>query len=317
MAKHADIVVPSTTAYEREDYSGGSRNDPLLVAMRALTEPYAASRDDYDTFAALAERLGGVGDQFTQGRTARQWLQHMYEKWAAGLDFAAPTFDQFWADGQLRLPTEPGLTLLSDFRADPHTHRLNTPRVGASRSSRPISMVSVTPTAWAIRPGSNPPNGSAALGRQLPAAPAGQPARIPPAQPARHRRTQPGIESVWARTHPDAPPRGCRRTRSDRRRRGAGVQRPGAHVWPEWSPTPVCAPPGGPAVDGCLVRPAGPGGPGCAVCARQPERAHRRCRDIRLGAGLHRRARAGAGGEVRRAPPTLVRAHQPPVVAER
>lgn len=125
MAKHADIVVPSTTAYEREDYSG-SRNDPLLVAMRALTEPYAASRDDYDTFAALAERLG-VGDQFTQGRTARQWLQHMYEKWAAGLDFAAPTFDQFWADGQLRLPTEPGLTLLSDFRADPHTHRLNTP----------------------------------------------------------------------------------------------------------------------------------------------------------------------------------------------
>jgi biotin/methionine sulfoxide reductase len=125
MAKHADIVVPSTTAYEREDYSG-SRNDPLLVAMRALTEPYAESRDDYDTFAALAERLG-VGDQFTQGRTARQWLQHMYEKWAAGLDFAAPTFDQFWADGQLRLPTEPGLTLLSDFRADPHTHRLHTP----------------------------------------------------------------------------------------------------------------------------------------------------------------------------------------------
>lgn len=125
MAKHADIVVPSTTAYEREDYSG-SRNDPLLVAMRALTEPYAESRDDYDTFAALAERLG-VGDQFTQGRTARQWLQHMYEKWSAGLDFAAPTFDQFWADGQLRLPTEPGLTLLSDFRADPHTHRLHTP----------------------------------------------------------------------------------------------------------------------------------------------------------------------------------------------
>ena len=32
MAKHADIVVPSTTAYERDDYSG-SRNDPLLMAM--------------------------------------------------------------------------------------------------------------------------------------------------------------------------------------------------------------------------------------------------------------------------------------------
>ncbi len=53
MAKHADIVVPSTTAYERDDYSG-SRNDPLLVAMPALAEPYAESRDDYTTFAALA-----------------------------------------------------------------------------------------------------------------------------------------------------------------------------------------------------------------------------------------------------------------------
>ncbi len=125
MAKHADIVVPSTTAYEREDYSG-SRNDPLLVAMPALTQPYADSRDDYTTFSALAERLG-FGEQFTEGRTARQWLVHMYEKWSAGLDFEVPGFDDFWSAGQLRLPTEPGLTLLADFRADPIGHRLATP----------------------------------------------------------------------------------------------------------------------------------------------------------------------------------------------
>src|SRR5882724_4493339 len=125
MAKHADIVVPSTTAFERDDFSG-SRNDPLLMAMPKLAEPYAQSRNDYTTFAALAEALG-FGDQFTEGRTARQWLAHMYDKWAAGLDFAVPTFDEFWAMGRLRLPTEGGLTLLADFRADPKTHRLNTP----------------------------------------------------------------------------------------------------------------------------------------------------------------------------------------------
>jgi biotin/methionine sulfoxide reductase len=125
MAKHADIVVPSTTAYEREDYSG-SRNDPLLVAMPALAPPYADSRDDYTTFSALAERLG-FGEQFTEGRTARQWLVHMYEKWSAGLDFEVPGFDEFWAAGHLRLPTEPGLTLLADFRSDPAGHRLGTP----------------------------------------------------------------------------------------------------------------------------------------------------------------------------------------------
>lgn len=125
MAKHADVVVPSTTAYEREDYSG-SRNDPLLVAMPALTPPYGDARDDYTTFSALAGRLG-FGEQFTEGRTARQWLVHMYEKWSAGLDFEVPGFDQFWAAGHLRLPTEPGLTLLADFRTDPLGHRLATP----------------------------------------------------------------------------------------------------------------------------------------------------------------------------------------------
>lgn len=125
MAKHADIVVPSTTAYEREDYSG-SRNDPLLVAMPALTQPYADSRDDYATFSALAARLG-FGEQFTEGRTAREWLVHMYEKWSAGLGFEVPEFDDFWAAGQLRLPTEQGLTLLSGFRADPIGQPLATP----------------------------------------------------------------------------------------------------------------------------------------------------------------------------------------------
>lgn len=125
MAKHADIVVPSTTAYEREDYSG-SRNDPLLVAMPALAQPYADSRDDYTTFSALAERLG-FGLKFTEGRTAREWLVHMYEKWSAGLDFDVPGFDDFWAAGSLRLPTEPGLTLLAEFRADPVGRRLATP----------------------------------------------------------------------------------------------------------------------------------------------------------------------------------------------
>ncbi len=65
MAKHADIVVPSTTAYERDDFSG-SRNDPLLTAMPALTAPYAQSRNDYQTFAALAHHLG-FGDGVHRG----------------------------------------------------------------------------------------------------------------------------------------------------------------------------------------------------------------------------------------------------------
>jgi biotin/methionine sulfoxide reductase len=125
MAKHADIVLPSTTSFERDDYSG-SRNDPVLMAMPAMAPPHAESRADYESLSALAERLG-FGDAFTEGRTPRQWLAHMYEKWAAGLDFSVPTFERFWAQGQLRLPTEPDLTLFADYRADPRAHRLATP----------------------------------------------------------------------------------------------------------------------------------------------------------------------------------------------
>ncbi|VEG54035.1 anaerobic dehydrogenase, typically selenocysteine-containing [Mycolicibacterium aurum] len=125
MAKHADIVVPSTTFAERDDLSG-SRNDPLLMAMPKLTEPYAQARDDYDTFAMLAERLG-FGDAFTEGRSSREWLAHLYENWSTTLDFDVPSFAEFWRAGRLRLPTDDGLTLLADFRADPHGHRLGTP----------------------------------------------------------------------------------------------------------------------------------------------------------------------------------------------
>ncbi len=125
MAKHADIVVPSTTFAERDDLSG-SRNDPVLMAMPKLTEPHGRSQDDYQTFSALARSLG-FEDEFTEGRTARQWLEHIYQTWSKGLDFEVPPFADFWRSGQLRLPTDEGLTLLAEFRSDPHTHRLGTP----------------------------------------------------------------------------------------------------------------------------------------------------------------------------------------------
>ena len=56
-ARHADFVLPCTMTLEREDI-GGNPNDPLLVAMHAVTKPHGEARDDYAIFAGLAERLG-------------------------------------------------------------------------------------------------------------------------------------------------------------------------------------------------------------------------------------------------------------------
>ena len=58
---------------EREDI-GGSTNDPLMVAMHRIAEPFGEARDDYAIFTDLAERLG-AREPFTEGRSARQWLR--------------------------------------------------------------------------------------------------------------------------------------------------------------------------------------------------------------------------------------------------
>jgi biotin/methionine sulfoxide reductase len=128
-ARHADIVLPATTTLEREDIGAG-RRDSHLIAMHRAVEPVAGARTDHDILAALAGRLG-FGDAFTEGRTARQWLEHMYGEWAETMraqGHGVPGFAEFWAAGEIRLPDGPEhFTLLEDFRADPAASPLRTP----------------------------------------------------------------------------------------------------------------------------------------------------------------------------------------------
>ena len=75
---------------------------------RAL-DPYESSRDDYAILSGLADRLG-VGDAFTEGRDAFDWIEHMYDQFrrraaAAGID--VPEFGKFWLDGEARLAASP------------------------------------------------------------------------------------------------------------------------------------------------------------------------------------------------------------------
>jgi len=129
MAKHADIVVPSTITLERDDL-GASYSDQVMIAMKKATEPYASSRTDFETFADLAHALG-VGESFTEGRTAAEWIRHMYESWRLNLTEhaqAIPEFDSFWQEGYLDLPyADQSVVAFSAFRADPAAHPLQTP----------------------------------------------------------------------------------------------------------------------------------------------------------------------------------------------
>jgi biotin/methionine sulfoxide reductase len=128
-ARHADFVLPATMTLEREDI-GGNANDPLLVPMQRIAPPYGKARDDYAIFSDLAERLG-ARDAFTEGRTVRQWLEHLYEPTRKALvdgNLPAPRFDEFWNSDGLMLPQAPDDGgMLRRFRDDPEAGRLATP----------------------------------------------------------------------------------------------------------------------------------------------------------------------------------------------
>jgi biotin/methionine sulfoxide reductase len=95
-----------------------------------VADPYAQARDDYAIFSDLAERLG-VAESFTEGRSAEDWLRHLYEPTRAALaaiGHEAPRFEEFWAAGELVLPTLPwDGGVVREFRADPDHRKLPTP----------------------------------------------------------------------------------------------------------------------------------------------------------------------------------------------
>jgi biotin/methionine sulfoxide reductase len=128
-ARHADIVLPVTTTLEREDIGGG-RRDSHLIAMHQAVAPVGEARSDHDILAALAQRLGFAGD-FTEGRTEREWLEHLYGEWREAMrsqGHDVPGFADFWAAGECRMPAGPEhFTWFEDFRADPVRSPLRTP----------------------------------------------------------------------------------------------------------------------------------------------------------------------------------------------
>ncbi|MCQ3002726.1 molybdopterin guanine dinucleotide-containing S/N-oxide reductase [Pseudomonas syringae] len=128
-AKYADIVLPATTALERNDI-GSSASDRFMIAMQQAIEPVGESRDDYAILAELSGRLG-FADSFTEGRDASGWLRHIYEESrgrAGEFGIQLPDYDQFWRDGVFEVEyPEQDTVLLQAFRKDPDAHPLPTP----------------------------------------------------------------------------------------------------------------------------------------------------------------------------------------------
>ncbi|ABD87310.1 trimethylamine-N-oxide reductase TorA [Rhodopseudomonas palustris] len=132
-ARHADIVLPVTTAFERNDIETiGDYAGVGILAMKKVVDPVYESRNDYDIFAALAERCG-KGKEFTEGKTEMDWIKSFYEAaltQAKAKKYPMPEFDEFWnGAGVVEFPVTVGKSYVryAKFREDPLLEPLGTP----------------------------------------------------------------------------------------------------------------------------------------------------------------------------------------------
>jgi len=132
-ARHADIVLPATTSYERNDIEQvGDYALSHIVPMKKIVDPVFEARSDFDIFAAIADRLG-KGYAFTQGLSEMDWIRGIYESAkiesrAKGMEM--PVFDVFWDSNKpLEFPLgkeQADFVRHADFRADPLLNALGT-----------------------------------------------------------------------------------------------------------------------------------------------------------------------------------------------
>ncbi|KAA6225208.1 MULTISPECIES: molybdopterin guanine dinucleotide-containing S/N-oxide reductase [unclassified Campylobacter] len=109
-AKMADIVMPATSPYERDDLTmAGDYSNQYIVPMKKAVEPIDESRDDYEIFADLCKVYGkDVYNAFTDnGKKAMDFIKEHYnsalrQTRAYGAEFATPMpeFEEFWAKNE-------------------------------------------------------------------------------------------------------------------------------------------------------------------------------------------------------------------------
>lgn len=135
-AKHADIVLPITTSFERNDLTmTGDYSNQHLVPMKQVVSPQGEARNDFDVFAQLSALWEEGGEsRFTEGKTELQWLEEFYDiarKRGATQQIELPEFKQFWEANQLiEMPeSEKNAAFIrfADFRHDPQANPLKTP----------------------------------------------------------------------------------------------------------------------------------------------------------------------------------------------
>jgi anaerobic dimethyl sulfoxide reductase subunit A len=117
-ARYADVVLPATTFWERNDlhtpWNGGGH---YVFFMNKAVEPAGECRNDLDICADLARRLGITG---YNDKTEEQWLRELS-------DGVIDDFETFRAHGLARLPAPEDAVAFAREIRDPERYPFTTP----------------------------------------------------------------------------------------------------------------------------------------------------------------------------------------------
>ncbi|MGX1305864.1 biotin/methionine sulfoxide reductase [Amorphus suaedae] len=127
-ARHADIVLPASLPFERNDIVAASR-DNWLVASRMVSPPPGSVLSDRDIFARIAREFQ-LEDTFTGGLDEMGWIERIYDGYRTNHP-ELPSFEAFWEAGYAALDADADAPApfvpLADFIADPDGAPLDTP----------------------------------------------------------------------------------------------------------------------------------------------------------------------------------------------
>lgn len=133
-ARFADIVLPATTTFERDDIEQvGDYSLRYIIALKKAVEPVGEARDDYEIFRAIAAKFGKERE-FTEGKSQLDWIRGFYEdarKQAQQKKVDMPAFEAFWnGPGFVEFPVSKEaqeFVRYGAFRKDPLLEPLGTP----------------------------------------------------------------------------------------------------------------------------------------------------------------------------------------------
>ncbi len=117
-ARHADIVLPATTFWERNDvHTPWSGAGHYAIYMKQAIQPMHECRNDIDIFADLAARLG-INDY--NDKTEEAWLREL-------TGAAVDDFETFRDQGLARFAAPKHAVAFADNIGDPDNHPFSTP----------------------------------------------------------------------------------------------------------------------------------------------------------------------------------------------